>query len=79
MTDARRKPEGGFELTLLGEGQLDLAEYVAAMHRFGWQDLITVEVSMMVWGKPDYDPIAAARHNFKALAAAFEKAGVPGP
>ncbi len=79
VTDARRHEDGSFELTLLGEGQLDLREYVAAMHRGGWDDLITVEVSMMVWSKPGYDPVAAARHNFQALAQAFEAAGVPGP
>ncbi|MBC7287322.1 MAG: sugar phosphate isomerase/epimerase [Armatimonadetes bacterium] len=78
VTDARRNNDGSFELTLLGEGQLNLAEYVAAMHRGGWRDLITVEVSTMVWSKPDYDPIEAAKHNFAALARAFAEAEVDG-
>ena len=77
ITDARRLPEGKFELLLLGDGELDSVKYMRAMKEAGWDDFITLEVSMMIWGKEGYDPIAAAQKSYAAITDAFEKAGVP--
>ena len=76
ITDARRHPDGKFDLLLLGDGELDSVTYVRAMHEAGWDDFITLEVSTMVWSKPDYDPIAAAEYCYGTLTRAFEQAGV---
>ena len=75
VTDAIRKPDGGFTLVLPGTGDLDLVEYVGAMKRFGWEDFITLEISTMVWSQPDYDVWGAAQHCYDAMTAAATKAG----
>jgi len=76
VTDARRH-EKGFELVLLGQGELDCTKYINAMHGAGWTDFITVEVSTMVWSKEDYDPIEAAIFSYNTLDKSFKEAGVP--
>lgn len=76
ITDARKHPDGSFELVLLGDGDLDSVAYMRAMKEAGWDDFITLEVSMMVWSKPEYDPMAAARKCYEALDGAFREAGV---
>lgn len=76
VTDARTR-EGGFELVLLGQGELDCVAYVKAMYEAGWTGFITVEVSTMVWSKEGYDPFAAASFSYETLIKAFQKAGVP--
>jgi len=77
ITDARRHEDGKVELLLLGQGELDSAAYLRAMQEAGWTDFITLEVSTMVWAKPEYDPFAAARFCYASLSGAFEAAGVP--
>ena len=77
ITDARRHPDGKFDLLLLGQGELDSVAYVRAMKAAGWDDFITLEVSTMVWSKPEYDPIAAAEYCYGTLTQAFQEAGVP--
>jgi len=76
VTDARRHADGTFELVLLGQGELDAVRYVRAMHEAGWNDFITLEVSAMVWSKPGYDPMTAAKWCYEQLSGAFEGAGV---
>ena len=76
VTDARVHDKG-FELVLLGQGDLDCTAYIKAMHEAGWTDFITVEVSTMVWSKEDYDPFDAASFSYNTLADAFKTAGVP--
>ena len=76
ITDARRHPDGTFDLLLLGQGDLDSAAYVGAMDRAGWDEFITLEVSAMVWGRDDYDVEEAARYSYRSLVNAFEEAGV---
>ncbi len=36
ITDARKHPDGSFDLLLLGQGDLDSVTYVRAMHEAGW-------------------------------------------
>ncbi len=76
VTDAIRKDDGSFALVLPGTGQLDLVEYVGAMHRFGWRDVITLEISTMVWSQPEYDVWGAAQHCYDVMQAAATQAGV---
>jgi len=76
ITDAIRNEDGSFQLVLLGQGQLDATTYMRAMQAAGWTDFITLEVSMMVWGKEGYDPLAAARESYAAITKAFAEAGV---
>ena len=47
------------------------------MHQAGWTDFITLEVSGMVWGQDDYDPIAAAVFSYQTIDRAFGEAEVP--
>ena len=61
ITDAIRHDDGSFQLVLLGDGDLDSLAYMRAMKAAGWTDFITLEVSMMVWSREDYDVRAAAR------------------
>lgn len=77
ITDAHIYPDGSRDLLLLGQGQLDTVGYLKAMHKAGWTDFITLEVSGMVWGRDDYDPIAAAVFSYQTIDRAFGEAGVP--
>jgi len=76
ITDAIRNADGSFQFVLLGQGELDATAYMRAMQAAGWTDFITLEVSMMVWGKEGYDPLAAARESYAAITKAFAEAGV---
>lgn len=77
IMDARRHSDGSFDLLLLGQGHLDSAAYVRAMYEEGWNDFITLEVSMRLWSRDDYDPLEAARYSYQSLESAFRKANVP--
>lgn len=76
VTDAIKRPDGGFELVLPGRGQLDMTAYVRAMAAAGWDSFITLEVSTMVWSKPQYEPWQAAQECYDRLSEAFTAAGV---
>jgi len=76
VTDAIRKDDGSFALVLPGTGQLDLVEYVGAMHEYGWDSFITLEISTMVWSQPEYDVWGAAQHCYDVMQAAAAQAGV---
>ena len=47
------------------------------MREAGWTSYITLEVSVRVWSRPDYDTMEAAASCYESLRAAFEQAGVP--
>ena len=76
VTDARRHADGGFDLLLLGQGDLDAAAYVKAMAAGGWQGFLTLEVSGRIWGRDDYDAESAARISYDSMTRAFDEAGV---
>jgi sugar phosphate isomerase/epimerase len=76
VTDAKKTDEG-FELVLMGNGDLDAVTYVKAMHESGWNDFITLEVSVRVWGREDYDVNEAAKQSYAVLDATFKKAAIP--
>lgn len=56
---------------------IDYAKLLSLFYQGGYRGDICCEVSGMVWNKPGYDPVAAAKTCHKNLAPAFEKAGVP--
>ena len=61
-----------FEFLIPGEGDFDYVEYLDAMKAAGYDDYITVEVSMMVQQREDYDPLGAAGLAYRTLEEAFE-------
>ena len=64
------------EFLIPGEGEFDYVSYLKAMQSTGYDGFVTVEVSVMVQRRPDYDPFAAAELSYKTLSHAFEKAGI---
>jgi hypothetical protein len=46
------------------------------MHKAGWNDFTTLEVSARVWSKEEYDPVQAASLSYAILDKAFKIAGV---
>jgi len=76
VTDAKKTDEG-FELVLMGDGDLDALTYVKTMHQAGWTDFITLEVSVRVWGREDYNVLEAAKQSYAVLDESFKKAMVP--
>ena len=75
--DVGKSEDGEFALEVLGKGELDVVAYARAMHETGWDDFITVEVSMRIWGQDDYDVEEVARISYATLERAFVAAGVP--
>ncbi|MDP8924006.1 MAG: sugar phosphate isomerase/epimerase [Chloroflexota bacterium] len=69
-----RYPE--HEFLVPGEGDFDYARYLRAMDRAGYDGCITVEISVMVQRRPNYDPVDVARRSFATLAAAERASGV---
>jgi|SRR5437867_2200272 len=65
------------EFLVPGEGPFDYARYLAAMQRAGYGGWITVEISVMVQRRSDYDPAQVARVSHETLRAAAAKANVP--
>ena len=64
------------EFLIPGEGEFDYVSYLKAVQSAGYDGFVTVEVSVMVQRRPDYDPFAAAELSYKTLSQAFEKAGI---
>jgi sugar phosphate isomerase/epimerase len=59
-----------------GEGDMDYVGYLRAMDHAGWQGHITVEISLMVQSRPEYDALAAATQTYQVLSKAFADAGI---
>jgi inosose dehydratase len=71
-----RRLENGIEFLLPGAGGFDYGAYLRAMRDAGWTGPITVEITAMIWTRPDYDPFPAAAASYATLDAAFQAAGV---
>jgi sugar phosphate isomerase/epimerase len=67
------------EFLIPGEGEFDYVRYLKAMAAAGYDGFITVEISVMVQRRPQYDPLAAAARAYSVLSRAFEEAGLPRP
>jgi len=61
---------------LPGEGTIDYAEYFKLLAASSYRGDVVVEVSGQVFGKPGYDPLAAARKCYNHLAPAMKAAGI---
>jgi sugar phosphate isomerase/epimerase len=59
-----------------GEGDFDYPRYLQAMEAAGYGGFVTVEISVMVQRRPDYDPEEVARRSFEVLTRAAGAAGV---
>ncbi|MFO0811191.1 MAG: sugar phosphate isomerase/epimerase [Gemmataceae bacterium] len=60
-------------------GTVDYPKLFSLLNAGGYRGDICCEVSSMVWNKAGYDPVAAAKVCYKAIAQAMETAGVPRP
>lgn len=59
-----------------GEGEFDYVRYLKAMQAHGYGGTVSVEISVMVQKRPDYDPIESARRSYEVVSQAFEEAGI---
>lgn len=76
VKDGRMAEGNKVEFLLPGEGTIDYGDYFQKLHQFGYRGDVVVEVSAMLFKKPGYDPKAAAKQSFAALAAGIDKAGL---
>jgi sugar phosphate isomerase/epimerase len=64
------------EFLVPGEGSFSYARYLSAMQAAGYSGCSTIEISVMVQKRPDYDPAEVARRSFATLVAAERESGV---
>jgi len=64
------------EFLIPGEGDFDYVRYLKAMQEHDYDGFISVEVSVMVQRRPDYNPYEAATLSYETLSRAFEEAGI---
>lgn len=67
------------EFLLPGEGGIDYAEYFKLLRDGGYHGDVVVEVSGMIFNRPGYDPVEAARKSYQPLAAARGQASLARP
>jgi sugar phosphate isomerase/epimerase len=65
------------EFLVPGEGDFDYARYLRALHGAGYDRWVTVEISVMVQRRADYDPAEVAVRSHGTLVRAAQTAGVP--
>ena len=65
-----------FEFLIPGEGEFDYVTYLQTMSKYGYQGFVTVEVSMMVQRRANYDPLLAATQSYYTLSQAFVAANI---
>lgn len=64
--------EGGRREWLLpGDGTVNYAEYAAVLERHKYDKPVIVEVSSLIFNRPGYDPVAAARRCYDKLSRYF--------
>jgi inosose dehydratase len=62
----------GHEFLIPGEGGFDYPGFIRALNAAGYDGAITVEISVMVQRRPEYDPLAAVRQAYDVLRPALE-------
>jgi sugar phosphate isomerase/epimerase len=65
------------EFLVPGEGDFSYPRYLQALQAGGYTGYLTVEISVMVQRRPDYDPAEVAARSLRTLVAAAHTAGVP--
>jgi sugar phosphate isomerase/epimerase len=71
---AGRAPDHQFLVP--GEGEFNYPRFLRAMAQAGYRGAITVEISVMIQRRADYDPAEVARRSFEVLTEAAGAAGV---
>ena len=71
-----RMVAGKVQWLLPGEGDFDYAAYFQAMAKADWRGCITVEISGMIFSKPNYDPWFAAEFSWKTLSTGRKEARI---
>lgn len=71
-----RMVDGNVQWLLPGEGDFDYAAYFQAMAKADWRGCITVEISGMIFSKPNYDPWHAAEFSWKTLSTGRKEARI---
>jgi sugar phosphate isomerase/epimerase len=72
--------DGRVVFVLPGEGgTFDIPGLLRLFYEGGYRGDFCCEVSGMVSGRPDYDPVAAAKTCYENMARAFRRADVPRP
>ena len=69
-----RMVAGKVQWLLPGEGNFDYTAYLQAMAKANWRGCITVEISGMIFSKPNYNPWLAAEFSWKTLSTARKEA-----
>ena len=64
------------EFLVPGEGTFDYPRYLRALDGAGYDGYLTVEISIMVQRRPDYDPAEVATRSFQTLIQAAHAANV---
>jgi sugar phosphate isomerase/epimerase len=65
------------EFLVPGEGDFDYARYLRALQGAGYDGDVTVEISVMVQRRADYDPAEVAGRSYRTLVEAARVSGVP--
>jgi len=65
------------EFLVPGEGDFDYARYLRALDGAGYTGDVTVEISVMVQRRADYDPAEVAARSYRTLVEAARVSGVP--
>lgn len=73
VKDVQGRPPD-FRFLLPGEGEVNYVDYIQQMAGIGYDGFITVEISAHIFNRPGYDPFAAARTSYRALADAMNQA-----
>ncbi len=60
-----------------GEGDFDYGRYLRALATAGYDGYLTVEISVMVQRRADYDPAEVAARSFRTVVEAARRASVP--
>lgn len=74
VKDVRGTPNDKVEFLLPGEGTIDYGAYFKKLTALGYRGDVVVEVSGMIFNKPGYEPVGAARKSFAALTAGVSRA-----
>ena len=72
VKDAQGEP-GKFQFLLPGEGTIDYQHLFETLAQVGYTGDILVEVSGQIFNKAGYDPVAAAKKSYAALAPAMKR------